>query len=107
MTVQREKLDQTTNVLAEQEVDCWLSFVRESAEVTDPALQLINAQGVTWQSAFIVTRDGRRVAIVGAGDGALIRQAGLFPDVRTYDESIAPLLRQTLAELDPRRVAIN
>jgi Xaa-Pro aminopeptidase len=106
-TIQREKLDQAAGILNEQGVDCWLTFVRESVETSDPALRLINTQEVTWQSAFILTRDGRRIAIVGAGDGALIREAGLFPDVRTYDQGIAPVLRQTLAELDPRQVAIN
>jgi Xaa-Pro aminopeptidase len=106
-TLQREKLDQATAILAEQEVDCWLTFVRESAEISDPALPLINTQSVTWQSAFIVTRGGLRIAIVGTGDGAAVRQAGLFPDVRTYDQSVAPLLRQTLTALDPQRIAIN
>ncbi|HEV2238230.1 MAG TPA: Xaa-Pro peptidase family protein [Ktedonobacterales bacterium] len=106
-TIQHEKLDQAISILNERNMDCWLTFVRESAETSDPALKLINAQDVTWQSAFIVTRGGQRIAIVGAGDGTLIRQAGLFPDVRTYDQGIAPVLRQTLAELDPRQVAIN
>jgi Xaa-Pro aminopeptidase len=106
-TIQHEKLDQALGILAEQDVDCWLTFVRESAEISDPALHLINTLDITWQSAFIVARDGRRIAIVGTGDGALMRQAGIFPDVRTYDQSIASVLRQTLAELDPHQVAIN
>jgi Xaa-Pro aminopeptidase len=106
-TIQREKLDQATGILDEQGVDCWLTFVRESSETSDPALRLINTQDVTWQSAFIVTRAGQRIAIVGAGDGTLIHQAGLFADIRTYDQGIAPILRQTLAEFDPRQVAIN
>ncbi len=106
-TIAREKLDQAQGILAEQNVDCWLTFVRESSETPDPALQLIVGHDVTWQSAFLLTRDGRRVAIVGGPDGSLVRQAGLYPTVYTYDEGIAPVLRRVLRELDPGQIAIN
>lgn len=106
-TIQREKLDQAAAILDEQNIDCWLTFVRESEETPDPIQRLTVGQDVTWQSAFLITRAGRRIAIVGGPDGAIARQLGLYPDVRPYDESFVPVLRQALRELDPRTIAIN
>jgi Xaa-Pro aminopeptidase len=105
--IAREKLDQATAILDEQELDCWLTFVRETVEMPDPVLKLTVGVDVTWQSAFLICRDGRRIALVGGPDGALVASTGLYLDVRTYDEGFAPLLRRTLRELDPARIAVN
>jgi Xaa-Pro aminopeptidase len=107
VTIQREKLEQAVGILQEQQVDCWLSFARETSETPDPALKLILGHEVTWQSAFLVTREGQRVAIVGGPDGPALREHGLYDTVLTYDEGIAPVLRATLRQLDPRQIAIN
>lgn len=105
--IQAEKLHQAVEILREQDIDCWLTFVRESSETPDPVMKLIVGHDVTWQSAFIVTREGRRVALVGGPEGATVKRAGLYEDVRTYDEGFAPSLRAILRELDPRQIAIN
>ena len=63
-----EKLDQVTAILNEFDIDVWLTFVRESSMATDPALELIYDGDVTWQSAFLIGRDGRRTAIIGHFD---------------------------------------
>ncbi len=107
VAIQREKLEQAAGILDEQQIDCWLTFARETSETPDPALKLILGSDVTWQSAFLVTRAGRRIAIVGGPDGHAIRQTGLYDTVLTYDEGIAPALRSALTELDPRQIAIN
>ncbi len=106
-TIQREKLEQAAGILEEQHIDCWLTFVRETSETPDPALKLILGFDVTWHSAFLVTRGGKRIAIVGRGDGDLLRDAGLYETVLTYDESIAPVLRKLLRDLDPQQIAVN
>lgn len=106
-TIQREKLEQAQAILEEQGIDCWLTFVRESSETPDPAMKLIVGQDVTWQSAFLVARSGRRVAVVGGPDGNLTRQLGLYDTVVTYDESFAPALRAVIEELAPGAIAIN
>jgi Xaa-Pro aminopeptidase len=106
-SIQAEKLAQAAELLDEQGIDCWLTFVRESSETPDPVMKLIVGHDVTWQSAFIVTRAGRRVAIVGGPEGATVRRAGLYETVLTYDEGIAPTLREIMRELDPGQIAIN
>ncbi len=105
--IQAEKLEQAVALLDEQGIDCWLTFVRESSETNDPVLKLTVGHDVTWQSAFIVTRAGRRIAIVGGPEGATVRRAGLYDTVLTYDEGFAPTLRAVMRELDPAQIAIN
>src|SRR5690606_35631650 len=87
--------------------DVWLTFVRETMLTPDPALDLIVGQGMTWQSAFIITREARTIAIVGHYDSENIRQLGAYTDVISYHQGIAESLRQTLTELNPRRIALN
>jgi Xaa-Pro aminopeptidase len=106
-TIQREKVEQARDILEEQGIDCWLTFARETTETPDPVMDLIVGHDVTWQSAFIVTRDGKRIAIVGGPDGGLITQAGLYATLHTYDASVTPVLRAVMRELDPKQIAIN
>ena len=106
-SIEAEKLAQAVDLLNEQGVDCWMTFVRESSETPDPVMRLIVGHDVTWQSAFIVTRAGRRIAIVGGPEGATVRRAGLYDSVLTYDEGFAPTLREALAEINPEQIAIN
>src|SRR5579871_387103 len=103
-TIQREKLGQAIGLLRKQDVDCWLTFVRETSEQPDPVLKLTVGHDVTWQSAFLVTKEGQRIAIVGRYDAELVREAGLYPTVRTYDEGIGPVRSEEhTSELQSRR----
>lgn len=105
--IQAEKLDQAVDTLKERGIDCWMTFVRESSETPDPVMKLIVGHDVTWQSAFIVTKTGRRIALVGGPEGATVRRAGLYDTVLTYDEGFAPALRSLMRELNPGQIAIN
>ncbi|HEX9038506.1 MAG TPA: Xaa-Pro peptidase family protein [Ktedonobacterales bacterium] len=105
--IQAEKLEQAVELLRERDLDCWLTFVRESSETPDPVMKLIVGHDVTWQSAFLVSRGGRRIALVGRQEGETVRRAGLFEEVHAYDEGFAPGLRAILRDLDPRQIAVN
>jgi len=61
----REKVRQAIALLNEKGIDAWLTFVRETEQTRDPVLDLILDLNVTWISAFILTAQGDRVAIVG------------------------------------------
>lgn len=101
-----EKLNQATMILNEFDVDLWLTFVRETSLTPDPALELIYGGDVTWQSAFLVGRDGRRTAIVGHYDAENIRVLDAY-DVVPYHEGIGAPLLATLAAYKPRAIAVN
>ena len=103
----REKLDQATSILDELDIDVWLTFVRESSMRPDPSLDLIYGGDVTWVSAFLICRDGRHVAILGHFDAENVRTLNAYSEVIGYHEGIGELLNQTLAAIDPSRIAIN
>jgi Xaa-Pro aminopeptidase len=101
------KVEQAIGILDELNIDCWLTFVRETTESGDPVLPLILGQPLTWQSALLLTRGGDRIAIVGKYEDEAVRSTGAWPEVVTYVEGIRRPLRETLARLDPRQVAVN
>jgi Xaa-Pro aminopeptidase len=103
----REKLDQAVEILGEQDVDLWLTFVRETLLTPDPSLDLIAGTYCAWQGAFLVSRTGERLAIVGRFDAPNVVQLGAFDDVVAYDESIRPPLREAIARLAPGSIALN
>lgn len=110
MTIVREKVDQAAGILRELDIDCWLTFVRETTETGDPILPLILGQPLTWQSALILTKSGERIAIVGKYEDAAVRAAGeggAWTSVLPYVKSIRGPLLSTLGRLDPRRIAVN
>ncbi len=104
-----EKVDQAVQILQEKDIDLWLTFVRETVHTPDPSLSLIVSPvlQLTWHSAFVITRHGQRIAIVGRYDKDNIAQTGAYPEVIGYDQSIRPALVETLNRLDPQCIAIN
>ncbi len=103
----QEKVAQATNILNEFDVDTWLTFVRETPLSPDPALELILGMHVTWQSAFLLNRSGRHVAIVGHYDAENVRNLDVYGEVLGYHEGIGETLRAVLDEVQPRQVAVN
>ena len=102
-----EKLDQAVALLSEQGLDAWLTFARETTLTPDPCLDLIAGLDVTWHSAFLVSRSGARIAVVGRFDAENIRNLGGYTEVISYDQSIRPALLDAVTRLDPRQIALN
>ena len=105
-TLVEEKLDQAVGILREQDVDLWLTFVRETSLTNDPCLELIAGTYSAWTGAFLVAASGERTAIVGRFDAPAVEQTGGY-DVIGYDESIKPALRDAVERLAPRTIALN
>lgn len=106
-TLIQEKLIQATQILDEFDVDLWLTFVRETSMSPDPALELIAGVDVTWQSAFLVGRNGRHTAIVGFYDSENVRNLNAYDEIIGYHEGIGQHLLAVLKQYDPERIAIN
>nr|MBN1228921.1 aminopeptidase P family protein [Anaerolineae bacterium] len=102
-----EKLDQAVTILQRLSIDAWLTFVRETVLTPDPSLNLIVGSEMVWQSAFIITRDGKRIAIVGLHDAENIRQIGGYTEVLTYVQGISDTLRKALLDINPSSLALN
>jgi Xaa-Pro aminopeptidase len=105
-TLVPEKLDQAVEILREQDVDLWLTLVRETLLTNDPCLDLVAPVYCAWQGAFLVSRTGERIAIVGRFDAPSVEQLGAY-DVVGYDESLRPALREAVERLAPRSIALN
>jgi Xaa-Pro aminopeptidase len=105
----KEKLDQAGAILREKHIDAWITFVRETPLMRDPTLSLIVSPSLhmTWHSAFILTRNDERIAIVGRFDRENIAQLGTYGEIITYDQKFSEPLREALARLDPKSIALN
>jgi Xaa-Pro aminopeptidase len=103
----KEKIIQAIEILKEENIDCWLTFVRETSTIPDPAMDLIVGSGVTWHSAFIITAHGDTIAIVGSLDKANQETLGYYPKIIGYLESVEEDLINTLQEINPNEIAIN
>lgn len=95
------KLAQAAELVAAGDADVWMVFVRETAEGGDPVLPLILAGGLTWQSALLFARDGRRIAVVGNYDADPLRASGDWPEVVPYVQSLREPLVDALERLVP------
>ncbi len=104
-----EKVDQAIDILREKDVDLWLTLVRETSAVRDPSMSLILSPDLqmTWHSAFILTRHGDRIAIVGRYDAESVKQTGAYNEIIGYDQSIRPALLDILKRINPNCIAIN
>jgi len=106
-TLVQEKVKQAIGLLREKNIDCWLTFVRETPAGGDPVLPLIYGHNLTWQSALILTLSGESFAIVGAFEAETARRTGAYTTVIPYHNSIRRSLLHTLERVDPGKIAIN
>ncbi len=103
----REKVNQAKGILKEFEVDCWITFARESQVNGDPTLAFLIDADITWHSAFIVTSSGETRAIVGLYDQKTVEETGAYDEVTGFVEGIKEPLQKYLKNLNPRQIAIN
>ncbi|MCK4826272.1 aminopeptidase P family protein, partial [bacterium] len=106
-TIVQEKVNQAISILDEMEIDLWLTFVRETAAGGDPILPLIYGHDLTWQTALILTRSGKSIAILGQLESETARRTGAYQEIISYDEAIRNLLLEVLQRLNPNQIALN
>jgi len=101
-----EKIDQAVEILKEKNVDLWLTFTRETDSTPDPVLELILGTQCVWPSAFMITKNGKAIAIVGSLDAHNVKEHARY-EVISYVDSIKEDLLKTLHGLNPGKIAIN
>ncbi|MBI2331377.1 MAG: aminopeptidase P family protein [Chloroflexi bacterium] len=108
MSLIQEKVNQAVQILKEQDIDLWLTFVRETSGVRDPVLSfLIGESDLTWPSALILTKRGDKIAIVGNLEKEAIKQLDVFDEIVGFDTAVSKILRETITRLDPKQIAVN
>jgi Xaa-Pro aminopeptidase len=105
--LQKSKCEQASELLKELEIDAWLIWVRETSQISDPVLDLVSGGDVVWQTAFLFTRSGEKIAIVGNFDADGVQMQGLFDQVIPYTEGIKEELVRQLGIYNPSEIAIN
>ena len=103
----KEKIKQAVSILKEQDIDMWITFVRESSVLRDPAMEMIVGGNSTWQAAFIINKDGDTTAVVGSMEEENFVKAGLYKNVIGYLKSIKEPLVEYITSKDPKKIAIN
>ena len=103
----KEKVNQAKEILKEMDVDCWITFARESQINGDPTLAFLIQADVTWHSAFIISSSGRTHAIVGQYDKKTVEDTGAYDEVVGFVEGIKQPLTEYLHDLNPSKIAIN
>jgi Xaa-Pro aminopeptidase len=102
----KEKIQQAVSILDEKNIDMWMTFVRESSTIHDPALDIIVGKNCTWQSAFIINKDGESTAIVGSLEAENFK-GGIYNNVIGYLKSIREPLKDYLKVKNPDKIAVN
>jgi Xaa-Pro aminopeptidase len=100
-------MTQAIGILQEIGIDLWLTFVRETSAAADPVLPFVYGHFATWQSAFMLTRQGQRIAIMGHYDAENARRLGVYDEVITYHEAFSPPFLEVLNRLNPQQIALN
>lgn len=102
-----EKISQGIQLLQEQNLDCWLTFVRETTQTHDPALDLLLGFDLTWDSALLLTRAGEAIAIVGRYEADNVRKLNAYTRIVSYDQGISQTLRDEIARIAPQQIGVN
>jgi Xaa-Pro aminopeptidase len=103
----KEKVGQSVDILKELGIDCWITFVRETALNGDPTLPFLVNGSLTWHSAFIITAKGKKTAIVGRYDRQSVEDLGVYDQVIDFVEGIKKPFLETMKSLNPATIAVN
>lgn len=103
----QEKIAQAVDILNELDIDCWITFVRESSISHDPMLDFLIEADVTWHSAFIVTKSGDTYAIVGQMERQAIEDLRVYTHILSYVEGVRTQFLDTIKEINPSKIALN
>jgi Xaa-Pro aminopeptidase len=103
----KEKIEQAKGILKELNIDCWITFVRESQINGDPTLAFLIEADVTWHSAFIITASGETRAIVGRYDAQTVEELHAYDHVEGFVEGAKEPLTEYLSKIDPAQIAVN
>jgi len=103
----KEKIEQAVQILKEKDIDLWMTFVRESGNIKDPALDMIAGVSCTWPSALIINKDGDTTAIVGSLDVENFTTSGYYKNITGYVQSVKEPLLEYLNKKKPKKIAVN
>ena len=103
----KEKIAQAVILLKEFDLDCWITFTRESAINGDPVLPFLVEGSLTWHSALIVTRTGFTAAVVGEYDRRSVEDLEAYGEVIGYVKGFGEPFQSLMTKINPATIALN
>ncbi|UYP48332.1 Methionine aminopeptidase 1, mitochondrial [Candidatus Lokiarchaeum ossiferum] len=98
------------DIMKENDMDCWIIFVRETPSNPDPIMNLLVGGDVVWKAAFIFSiSDGKfkKTVILGEGDSSAEKRKGIWDEVIGYVKGISETLKTFIDKLNPTKIALN
>jgi Xaa-Pro aminopeptidase len=105
--MQKEKLVQAGKILKEQDIDIWLTLVRETIMNNDPVLPLISKVDYTALTGIMVMKNGQSVVLAGNNDAEGIKQTNLYDEVITYSGNFKDAMKEFLDKSKASKLAVN
>ena len=102
--VQREKLNQAIDCLRELDIDIWLILASEGS---DPCIPLMTGIGTVGPGIFIITKEGKKLALCSSIDAQDLEESQLFDKVYKHTGSLENLVVEIVRNLSPRKIALN
>lgn len=103
----REKVAQAKEILKEKNIDCWITFVRESQLNGDPILPYFLPADVTWATAIIFFRNGHDYVILGEYDKKMVEDLGVYQQVIGHITGLKEDLQEVFKCENPAQIAVN
>ncbi len=103
----KEKVSQAVDILNEKNIDMWITYVRETKVQKDPVMDITVGDHSTWQSTFIINRDGDTTAIVGDMELENFAKSGVYKNLIGYTKSFKEPFIDYIKKKNPKTMAIN
>lgn len=102
-----EKINQAVEILKQKDIDMWMTFVRETGNMKDPMIDTLVGTNATWQSAFIITKNGETHAIIGSLEYENMKAIGTYKNIHPYTKSIKEKFLEVIETIKPKNIAVN
>lgn len=103
----KEKVSQAVDILNEKNIDMWITYVRETKVQKDPVMDITVGDHSTWQSTFIINKDGDTTAIVGDMELENFAKSGVYKNLIGYTKSFKEPFIDYIKKKNPKTIAIN
>ncbi len=101
------KVAQAIEIMGEVDIDVWLTFAQEMGDGGDPVYPIIFGERDLGDGLLLLSRDGRRIAIVGGLDAAIPAATPTWNEIDVYKGSFRDALIAKLESISPRHIAVN
>lgn len=104
--IYREKMQQAMAIVAEENVDLWLTIGKETVMNSEPVLSLLSSVEFGGLTCLMVSKD-TNVVLAGHLDSFGMGQTGIFNEVVTYDKSFKEDFLLLMKRFNPMVIALN